>query len=67
MGNSKKSPCNRCNDFGRYQTYRHARVISEYCDCPAGLAWVERIRKMLENMGKDPYSSEYAINQKPKK
>ncbi len=54
--------CPKCHDFGRYQTYQYGRVMSEYCDCPAGNAWLERLKKDFEDRGMDTTASYYPWN-----
>ena len=54
--------CSKCQGFGRYQVYRYGRVMSEYCDCEAGEAWLKELKKEFENRGIDTTDPHYPWN-----
>ena len=56
--------CSKCHGFGRYQTYRYGRVMSEYCDCPVGQAWLARLKEEFERLGIDATNPCYPWNRR---
>ena len=47
----KKKPCPKCNDYGRYQSYIGGMVVSVYCECAKGQAWLKRIEELVNKSG----------------
>ena len=50
--------CQYCHGFGYVQMYC-TTVVRVYCDCSAGDARVEEVRKALEEEGLDPDSPSF--------
>ena len=54
--------CPKCHGYGRYQTYKYGRVLSEYCDCPVGEEWLAKLKKEFEDRGMDTSDPSYPWN-----